>query len=180
MTTGHVYIATSLDGFVAREDNNLDWLMKQPQPDVDEDGGYNSFFSGMDGLVMGSGSFRTVASFGDWPYTKPVVVMSQTMTDADIRDDLKDKVRITRKDPAALMEELEAEGWARAYIDGGQVIQSFLRAGLIEDLILTQIPILLGRGKPLFGPLDQDVDLELLRSLTLSSGLLQVHYRVKS
>lgn len=180
MTTGHVYIATSLDGFIAREDNNLDWLMKQPQPDVDEDGGYNSFFSGMDGLVMGSGSFRTVASFGDWPYTKPVVVMSQTMTDADIRDDLQDKVRITRKDPTALMQELEAEGWARAYIDGGLVIQSFLRAGLIEDLILTQIPILLGRGKPLFGPLDQDVDLELVRSLTLSSGLLQVHYRVKS
>lgn len=177
MTTGHVFVAVSLDGFVAREDHQLDWLMKQDTGDGDH--GFAAFMDSVDGLVMGAGTFRTVLGFGEWPYTKPVVVMSRSLTDADIPAHLPGKARISRKAPAALMEDLKAEGWKRAYVDGGQLVQSFLREGLIDDMIISIIPILIGRGISLFGPLNNDVDLELIRAEAFGAGLLQTHYRIR-
>jgi len=177
MVTGHVFIATSLDGFVAREDHGLDWLMKQPQP-ADDDGGFAEHMAEMDGLVMGAGSFRTVLGFGQWPYEKPVVVMSQSLTDGDIPEDLRDKVRLSRLSPRDLMQDLSAQGWKRAYVDGGQLVQSFLREGLIAEMKITLIPILLGSGIRLFGPLETDVDLELIGSRQIGEAMQQVHYRV--
>ncbi|WP_164661413.1 dihydrofolate reductase family protein [Tropicibacter sp. Alg240-R139] len=177
MTTGHVFIATSLDGYVARPDHALDWLMKQPTVEGD-DGGFSAFFDTVDGLIMGAGSFRTVAGFGKWPYTKPVIVMSHSMVSDDIPDDLKSKVELSQLEPAALMESLDARGWSRAYVDGGRLVQSFLRAGLIADLTITQVPILIGQGIPLFGELDRDIDLKLAGAKTLTSGMLQTTYRV--
>lgn len=177
MTTGHVFIATSLDGFVAREDHRLDWLMQQDTGEGDH--GFAAFMDSVDGLVMGAGTFRTVLGFGEWPYTKPVVAMSRSLTDADIPEHLTGKARISRKDPAALMAELDAAGWARAYVDGGHLVQSFLREGLIEDLIISVMPVLIGSGISLFGPLERDVDLELIRTEPFGAGLLQMHYRVK-
>ena len=177
MTTGHVFIATSLDGYVARPDHGLDWLMKQPTVEGD-DGGFSAFFDTVDGLIMGTGSFRTVAGFGQWPYTKPVIVMSRSMSDDDIPDELKSKVELSKLDPAALMDSLAKRGWTRAYVDGGRLVQSFLRAGLIADLTITQVPILIGEGIPLFGALDSDIDLKLERAETLVTGMLQTTYRV--
>ena len=177
MTTGHVFIATSLDGYVARPDHGLDWLMKQPVVDGD-DGGFSAFFDTVDGLIMGAGSFRTVAGFGQWPYTKPVIVMSRSMSDDDIPDELKSKVELSQLDPDALMGSLAKRGWTRAYVDGGRLVQSFLRAGLIADLTITQVPILIGQGIRLFGDLDSDIDLKLERAETLVTGMLQTTYRV--
>ena len=178
MISGHVFIASSLDGFIARQDDSLDWLDKQPI--AGEDHGYDAFFASIDGLVMGRGSFQKVLSFGEWPYTKPVVVMSRSLGSNDVPPALRDKVELTDLDPVSLMETLEARGWRRVYVDGGRVIQSFLREDLIADLTLTRIPILLGDGISLFGPVDHDIDLEHLSTQTFPSGLVSSRYRVKA
>ncbi|MCB4454946.1 dihydrofolate reductase family protein [Leisingera sp. McT4-56] len=177
MTTGHVFIATSLDGFVARQDHSLDWLHKQPVAE-DDDGGFAAFMDSVDGLVMGTGSFRTLLGFGHWPYTKPVVVLSSSLTEQDIPEELKDKVRLSTAAPADLMQKLQQEGWTRAYIDGGRMVQSFLRQGLIADLTITTVPILIGSGIPLFGSLDQDIDLQVASSRILPTGMVQTTFRV--
>lgn len=176
MISGHVFIATSLDGFVARSDHQIDWLTKQP--DGDDDGGYAAFEESVDAIVMGSGSFRTVLGFGQWHYQKPVYVMSSSIVDSDIPESLKDKVQITRESPADLMAKLDEQGMNRVYVDGGAVVQSFARQRLISDFTITLVPILIGSGIRLFGELDQDVDLELVETRELSNGMLQVHYRI--
>ena len=171
MITGHVFIATSLDGFVARKDHQIDWLIKQKTSG--EDYGYDDFMKSVDGIVMGSGSYKTVLTFGDWPYKKPVVIMSKTLVQSDIPEELKDKVNLTDLDPPELMESLQKDGWSCAYIDGGKVVQSFIRYGLIEDFILTTVPILIGSGIRLFGEINSDIDLSLIDSKPLKSGLVQ-------
>lgn len=176
MTTGHVFIATSLDGFIARTDDALDWLTKQDTGT--EDHGYDTFIASVDGLVMGRGSFRTVLGFDHWPYTKPVVVLSQSMTQNDIPKGLTGDITLTRETPRQIMTRLAAMGWSRAYIDGGLVVQSFLREGLIADMRVTVIPILLGQGKRLFGKLDADIDLHFVKTTPFPSGLVALDYKV--
>jgi len=176
MTTGHVFMATSLDGFVARKDHSLDWLMKQPTKA--EDSGYDEFMASVDGLVMGSGSFRTVLGFDPWPYEKPVVVMSSSLTNADVPSQLEGKVEITQLGPNELMGSLEEKGWKRAYVDGGKIVQSFIKAGLVADMTITIIPILIGDGLRLFGDIDHDIDLELGSSHAFDSGAVSNHYKL--
>ncbi len=176
LPTGHVFIATSLDGFIARKSGELDWLMKQATKG--EDHGYDAFMASVDGLVMGRGSLEKVLTFDDWPYTKPVVVLSQTLTEQSIPDELSEKVRVAQLDPPGVMKMLGERGWTRVYVDGGQVVQSFLRHGLIADMTLTRVPILIGNGLPLFGALDHDIDLEHIETRTFSSGLVTSRYRV--
>ncbi|MBY6161725.1 dihydrofolate reductase family protein [Mameliella alba] len=179
MTTGHVFIAMSLDGFIAREDDSLDWLMAYHAPD--EDHGFDAFMASVDGLVMGSGTFRTVLGFGgDWPYSKPVIVLSRSMTEDDIPDPLKGRVRLSRLSPPELMSELSQQGWQRVYVDGGSVIRSFLAAGLIADMELTIVPVLIGKGRRLFGDMDlkTDIGLTLERVRRYPSGLALTRYSV--
>ncbi len=175
---GHAFIATSLDGFIARSDHDIDWLNKQPLGD--DDHGYDAFIARMDGVVMGSNSFRKIRSFPEWPYTKPVVVLSKTLTPQDIPAPLRKdgRVRVTSSSPLRLADALTNEGWTRAYVDGGATIQSFLRAGLMQEITITQVPILLGAGRRLFGPLDDDIDLELRETRSYRSGLVSSRYRV--
>ena len=176
MTTGHIFMAMSLDGFVAREDFGLDWLMKQKTDG--EDHGNEAFMASVDGLVMGSGSFRTMLTFGAWPYEKPVVVLSRTMKSKDVPEELRDKVSVSALAPRQLMASLSEQGWKRAYIDGGKIIQSFMREGLIADMTVTVVPILIGEGKRMFGSLDADIDLQLLGSKSFPSGLVTSRYEV--
>ncbi|WP_417795772.1 dihydrofolate reductase family protein [Terasakiella pusilla] len=173
MTTGHIFIATSLDGFIARTDHQLDWLIKQPSEA--EDHGYEAFISNMDGLIMGRGSFETLLSFNEWPYKKPTIVMSKSLTPDQIPKKLRGKVTLTRQKPEELMEDL---AWSKAYIDGGKVIQSFINAGLIEDMIITTVPILIGDGISLFGSIERDIDLKLISSNAFKSGMVQNHYQL--
>ena len=174
--TGHVFLGVSLDGFVARLDHRLDWLTKHEA--TGEDHGYDAFMAAVDGIIMGSGSFRTVLTFGEWPYRKPVMVMSRSMTPRDIPPALAERVRVTDLGPRELMQALRRQGWSRAYVDGGRVVQSFIRDGLIEDLVLTIVPILIGTGIRPFGEIGSDIDLELTGTTPFPSGLVQVRYRV--
>lgn len=176
MPTGHIFIATSLDGFIAREDGGLDWLLKQPAEG--EDHGYDAFIESVDVVVMGRASFEKVLTFEPWPYPKPVIVMSGTLTEAGIPAQLRSRVSLSRLSPRALMDDLGSRGWRRAYIDGGRLIQSFLREHLIADITLTRAPVLIGRGRPLFGDLTRDIDLEHVSTRSYPSGLVTSKYRV--
>ena len=179
MTKCSVFIATSLDGFISRKDGDIDWL-KEASAVVPEgkDSGYEEFMSSVDALVMGRNTFEQVLSFdGAWPYgTLPVVVLSRQMN--SLPDDVPATVSLTSEDPAMLVQRLSAEGSNQLYIDGGLTIQSFLAAGLIDEIIITTIPIILGDGKPLFGPLPGDVKLELISSQAFDFGFVQSKYRV--
>lgn len=174
---GHVYIAASLDGYIARLDGDLDWLMKHPTKG--EDHGYDAFMDSVDGLVMGRRSYEKVLSFGAWAYTKPVVVMSRTLSQADVPPHLEGKVKISDLTPHEIMLALYEEGWKNAYVDGGKLIQSFLRSGLIQDVMLTHVPIFLGSGIPLFGMLEHDIDLKHVKTNSYPSGLVHSKYTVK-
>ncbi len=175
MITGHVFIATSLDGFVAGPSGELDWLMKQKTEG--EDHGYDAFMDTVDGLVMGRGTFQKVLTFAEWSYAKPVVVMSRTLTNQDIPEAISGKVELTELEPPKVMKMLDERGWRRVYVDGGMVIQSFFRAGLISDMILTRVPVLIGEGIPLFGTLKRDIDFEHLETRSFPSGLVTSRYR---
>jgi dihydrofolate reductase len=174
--TGHVFIATSVDGYIARADGEIDWLTEYETGN--EDTGYDAFMDSIDGLVMGRGTFEKALSFGAWPFKKPVIVLSQNLSQNELRADLDGKVRISSLAPSPLMHALAAEGWKRAYIDGGKVIQSFLKEGLISDIVLTRVPVLLGDGISLFGRMEGDVILRHTETIAFASGLVQSKYEV--
>ena len=175
MTRGHVFIATSLDGFIARPDGRLDWLLSRDNPD--EDHGYDAFIAGMDCIVMGRGSFEAVRGFPDWPYSLPVLVLSAQLAETPVPENLKGKVTFAAHGPEQAMRHLAAQGHRNAYVDGGQIVQSFLRAGLIDSLTITTAPVLIGQGRPLFGVLPQDIPLVHAATRTFPSGLVQSTWR---
>jgi len=176
MVTTHVFIAVSLDGYIAREDGDIGWLLQRDDPT--EDHGYAAFIADKEWIVMGRGSYEKVLTFDEWPYDRPVLVLSRQLADTPVPEVLKDKVQFCRRTPKEVMDDLAAQKVQRVYIDGGQVIQSFLQEGLVADIVITTVPVLLGSGKPLFGPLSQDIDLTLLSSRSFPSGLVQSHYRL--
>jgi dihydrofolate reductase len=168
-----VFIATSLDGFIAREDGALDWL----PTDGGEPHGYDEFIATVDAIVIGRNTFETVLSFEAWPYgTKPVIVLSTNPKALRAPDGaVCDMMTGT---PAEVVERLSARGFEHLYVDGGLTIQGFLEAGLIQRLIITRIPVLLGRGIPLFGPLSHDVRLEHVSTRSYPSDMVQSEYLV--
>jgi len=171
-----VFIAVSLDGFIARPDGDVSWLDEFEPLGEGDDAGYSELFNKVDSLVLGRGSFEKVLEF-DWPYgTKPVIVLSSSLS--EVPGELKGSVRIKNSAPLKLLEKLEAEGCQHIYLDGGQVIQSFLQEGLVSDITLTIIPVLLGQGIPLFGHLEKDIKLKLLESSSWENGFTQSKYKV--
>ncbi|MGY2257668.1 dihydrofolate reductase family protein [Pseudomonas sp. SDO55104_S430] len=176
MATAHVFIATSLDGFIARPDGDIDWLLQRDDPT--EDHGYNDFIADKDVIVMGRGTYEKVLTFDTWFYDRPVVVLSAQLADTPVPETLKGKVRFSSLSPRDVMDELTKQGMHRAYVDGGQLVQSFLREGLIAEMVITTVPVLIGSGKPLFGALPRDVDLKLVSSRCFASGLVQSTYRL--
>ncbi len=176
MTTAHVFIATSLDGFIARKDGDLDWLMQRDDPS--EDHGYNAFIADKDMIVMGRGTYEKALSFDAWYYDRPVLVVSRQLAGTAVPEALKGKVRFTDAAPHEIMGELASQNVQRIYVDGGQLVQSFLRDGLVTDLVITSVPVLIGQGLPLFGSLPADIGLKLLASRSFPSGLVQSTYAV--
>lgn len=173
-----VFIATSLDGYIARADGNLDWLDKASLTvSKGEDCGYVSFMSSIDLLVMGRNSYEKVLSFGGWPYEKPVIVLSSR--NLKIPEALKNQVYLSAETPEELCSRLANEGVKRIYVDGGAVIQSFLTADLITDLTITTIPILIGSGISLFGNIKNDIELERICTKTYDFGFVQNKYVIK-
>jgi dihydrofolate reductase len=173
-----VFIATSLDGFIARPDGSIDWLIQaNAAVPKGEDCGYKAFMDTVDILVMGRNTFEQVLSFDEWPYSdKRVIVL--TRKGVEIPAALRQTVSATSEPPAMLAKRLESEGAQHLYIDGGQTIQSFLSAGLINELTITIIPILLGAGRPLFGPIKSDIALIHLSTQAYPFGFVQSKYRV--
>ncbi|MBY5116178.1 dihydrofolate reductase family protein [Enterobacter cloacae] len=176
MITTHVFIAVSLDGYIARQDGDIGWLLQRDDPT--EDHGYDAFIADKDWIVMGRGSYEKVLTFDQWPYNRPVLVLSSQLADTEVPEALKGKVQFSRCIPKEALAELAAQNAHRVYIDGGQVIQSFLREGLVADMVITTVPVLIGSGKPLFGSLPRDIDLMLLSTRSFPSGLVQSHYRL--
>ncbi|HKQ53377.1 MAG TPA: dihydrofolate reductase family protein [Pyrinomonadaceae bacterium] len=165
-----VFIGTSLDGFIARVNGELDFL----PPGGGEPHGYNEFMATVDALVIGRKTFETVLSFDAWPYgEKPVFVLS---TRALATAPAGAVVERLSGEPAAIVSQLEARGFLHIYVDGGLTIQRFLRAGLIQRLIITRVPVLIGAGIPLFGPLERDIVLTHLGTRRYASGLVQSEY----
>lgn len=172
-----VFIARSLDGYIADRDGGLDWLYLVPNPDQ-LDLGYESFIQGVDAIVMGRNTFETVCSFEmEWPYNKPVYVLSSSLK--SIPEKLKAKVEVLRGTPREVLEEIHLKGYHRLYIDGGRTIQDFLKEDLIDELIITTIPILLGGGPALFGELPRAMEFDHAWSRLYLDALVQDCYKRK-
>ena len=167
-----VFIGVSLDGFIARPDGALDWL--DHAGNVDH--GFEAFIASVDAVVMGRHTYETVLGFGSWPFgSKPVYVLSSSPLKPAPSGAGGDQLG---GEPPAVVAELATRGVQHAYLDGGVTIQRFLRAGLIHRLVINQLPVLIGQGIPLFGPLDRDVLLRHVRTENFSSGLVQTEYEV--
>jgi dihydrofolate reductase len=166
-----VFVGTSVDGFIARADGGLDWL-----PSDGEEHGYTEFFASVDAVVIGRKTYETVLGFGGWAYgEKPVFVLS---TRALAPAPTQAVVERMSGHPADILSQLAARGIRHVYVDGGVTIQGFLRAGLIQRLIVTRVPVLIGEGIPLFGPTQRDIALKHIHTQQYASGLVQTEYEV--
>jgi dihydrofolate reductase len=170
----YVYIGQSLDGYIADENGGIEWLNDIPNPE-DSDFGFSEFISNIDAIVMGRNTFETVQSFGVWPYSKPVFVISSSLH--NLPEQYSDKAKILNLQPKQIIETLEKDGLKNLYIDGGALIQSFLSEDLIDELIITTIPVLLGGGIPLFGKLRKLLKFRFLKSEVLNNYLVKSYYK---
>jgi len=170
-----VYVGTSLDGFIARKDGDIDWLVKYQNKEVHES--YNEFISRIDAMVIGRGTYEKVLSFPEWPYEKKVFVLSTSLK--QITGTLNEKATLIAMKPAVLLNYLSDKGFSNIYVDGGKVIQSFLKEDLIDELIITRVPELIGTGIPLFGYLDNDLRFEHIKTNIYSDGLVKSQYERK-
>jgi dihydrofolate reductase len=168
-----VFVGTSVDGFIARPNGSFDFLPEGGG----EPHGYNEFIATVDAIVMGRKTFETVLPFPVWPYAdKRVVVLSSRSLDfSAVRGGVVEQMA---GPPAEIVSQLAARGAHHLYIDGGITVQRFLRAGLIERLIITRVPVLIGEGIPLFGALPRDIRLRHVATRHYPTGLVQSEYLV--
>jgi dihydrofolate reductase len=168
-----VFVGTSLDGFIARANGDFDFLF----PSGNEPHGYDEFMATVDALVMGRNTYEKVLTLSEWPYrVKPVFVLSTrpllTVPDGVV-------VERMAGTPAEILAQLEARGVGHVYVDGGITVQEFLKAGLIQRIIITRVPVLIGAGIPLFGVIPQDIMLTHIDTRQYASGLVQNEYEVQ-
>ena len=170
--TASVFVGISVDGFIARSNGDLDWLPPDCEPH-----GYDEFMASVDALVIGRNTFEKVLTFEAWPYgDKRVVVLSSRPVDLSAA--VGGVVEQLSGPPAEIVAKLAATGAHHLYVDGGITIQRFLRAGLVQRLIITRVPVLIGDGVPLFGPLPGDIRLRHIATRHYPSGLVQSEYQV--
>ena len=170
--TVSVFVGTSVDGFIARANGDLDWL----PAGGGEPHGYDEFIASVDAIVIGRNTFETVLAFEAWPYAdKRVVVLSSRTVDLSAA---KGVVEQMGGPPAEIVSRLAASGAHHLYVDGGITVQRFLRAGLVQRLVITRVPVLIGEGIPLFGSLPGDVRLRHVATRHYPSGLVQSEYHV--
>jgi dihydrofolate reductase len=166
-----VFVGLTVDGFIARRDGRFDFLPEEPEPH-----GYDEFMAGVDTIVLGRNTWNLVASFQPWPYpkSKRVVVLSSRPVELPAEHNV---VQLSG-DPQEIVAKLEAMGAKHLYVDGGDTVQRFLRAGAIDRLILTRVPVLIGDGISIFGALPHDVRLRHVATRSFPSGLVQSEYEV--
>jgi dihydrofolate reductase len=173
-----VFVAVSLDGYIARMDGAVDWLDRYGgSPEIDY--GYEAFIAAIDAIVMGRRTYESVLrlSPGKWPYDKPVFVLS---TSRPPKRDYRKQLRIVSFPPRELIDVLSSEGYSELYIDGGKTIQRFLAEGLIDDIVITRVPLMLGSGIPLFAPGGEEVELVHVNTETYPNGVVQSRYNIRS
>ena len=170
-----VYIGTSLDGFIARKDGDIDWLTKFANEEATN--AYKELVSRIDAIVIGRGTFDKVLTFPSWPYEKKVFVLSSSIK--QVPEKVTDKVTILSMKPTELQRYLTKKGFSSIYIDGGKVIQDFLKENLIDELIISKVPIIIGTGIPLFGYLDTDIQFDHKKTVVASNGLVRSYYHRK-
>jgi dihydrofolate reductase len=169
-----VYIAVSIDGYIATSDGGIEWLMEIPNPDH-VDFGFTEFMKGIDAIVMGRNTFEKVLSFGKWPYTKPVFVLTTTLTSVPVG--MENKAEIVKGDIEQIVNNLNERGFQNLYVDGGKVVQSFLEKDLIDEMIITRVSVLLGRGVPLFGNMDQSLKFRQVKTTAYNDDLVKSYYK---
>lgn len=171
--TNYVYIATSLDGFIATSNGELDWLYEFTNPE-ETDFGYGKFMSIIDAIIMGRNTLEKVLTFDKWPYDQPVFILSNTLT--KLPENIIDKAEIVTGNIKKLVNQLNQRGYNNLYVDGGGVIQSFLQKDLIDEIIITRVPILLGNGFSLFGKLDQHLKFRDQKTEIYNNTNVKSHY----
>ncbi|TDD47553.1 dihydrofolate reductase [Nonomuraea terrae] len=171
--TCSVFIGVSLDGFIAREDGDLEWLVSRGEA-AGDDLGYDAFIAGIDAVVTGRGTYEAGLSFETWPHEdRHCAVLSTTLEEgADPR------VTVYR-DLDSCLKGLTERGVKGVYVDGGQVIRTFLREGLIDRMTITTVPVLIGSGLPLFGPVGGDIPLVHVSTRTFGAGVVQSTYAIE-
>jgi len=172
-----IFIARSLDGYIAGKNGELDWLNSIPNPE-NLDMGFVNFMEDTDAVIMGRVTFELVCSFeGEWPYHRPIFVLSRTLN--SIPEKFKHKAELVKGEIKEVLETINGLGHHQLYIDGGATIQSFLKEDLIDELIITTIPILLGGGIPLFRELPKSLEFEHIESKVYLGQMVQDHYKRK-
>jgi dihydrofolate reductase len=167
-----VFVGTSVDGFIARPNGALDFL----PPGGGEPHGYNEFIATVDAIVIGRKTFETVLAMDEWPYgEKRVVVLSSRPLDLSKVDGVVEQMSGM---PAEIVSRLSDSGANHLYVDGGITIQKFLRAGLVQRLVITRVPVLIGEGIPLFGALPHDIQLRHIATRHYPSELVQSEYEI--
>lgn len=167
-----VYIGTSLDGFIARKDGDIDWLMRYGDENVFKS--YEALMERVDTVLMGRHTFEKVCSFPTWPYPKKVHVLSKTLE--AVPATLADKVTLLSGGPAEALARLSDKGFTAVYLDGGRLIQSFLQEDLVDELIISTVPLLLGEGIPLFGSLEAGLEFRHIKTQSFAGGLVMSFY----
>lgn len=168
-----VFIGVSVDGFIARVDDSLDFLPEGGG----EPHGYDEFIASVDAIVIGRKTFEKVLTLGPWHYADQRVVVLSTRT-LDFSAVVGGVVEQMAGPPAEIISRLAESGASHVYVDGGRTIQGFLRAGLIQRLVITRVPVLIGDGIPLFGTLPNDIRLRHIETQHYSSGLVKTEYRI--
>ena len=173
-----VYVGTSLDGFIARPNGDFDFLTASG----DAPPGFEEFLASVDAVVMGRNTFEVVLALPVWPYgDKRVVVLSSRPLDGrpnGISPAEGATVEQMAGPPEQIVSQLAASGAHHIYVDGGITIQQFLHAGLIQRLIITRVPVLIGEGIPLFGSLPHDVRLRHITTRDYPGGAVRSEYHV--
>ena len=170
-----VYVGTSIDGYIAGPDGDLSWLEYVKPPEGD-DLGFAEFMDRVDAVVMGRNTFETLIGFDvGWHYPKPGLILSSTLK--SVPADFRDHVEITSGAPAQVVQQARSKGLHNLYIDGGLTVQRFLREDLIDELIITEIPVLLGGGTELFGSLDGLLGFDHVETTVLVDQLVKRRYR---
>lgn len=180
-----VFIATSVDGYIATKQGGIEWLETAGDKSVDlgerADMGFNNFIHSVDCMVMGRGCMDTIASFNltdeQWPYGElPIYVLTKSKT--EVPESLIGRVTLFAGEIDELMDLLNEKGLKHVYVDGGALITSFLNEQLINNMIITQAPILLGSGIPLFGYIKQPLTLSHVKAEVFANGFVQNKYQV--
>jgi dihydrofolate reductase len=171
VTTFLLYVATSIDGYIARTDESVDWLLPPPE-EVDKDKNYINFYNSIDGLVMGSTTYEQILGFGDWPYPGK---LSYVLTSRDLSTTRTDVAFV--KDVETVVEETKNRGYERVWlVGGGKVASSFIEKGLVDDFFIFIVPILLGSGISLYQSIPE-LKLKLVNTQSYPYGVVELHYQ---